>query len=82
MIQNLYSVKDKLMDYTGPLIFKDDKNAIRWFESKMEELKQKEYTDSKYWDLYKIGQFNLETGELIPPKTHAPELIREGESIE
>lgn len=82
MIWNLYSIKDKLMNFTGPLIFQDDKCAIREFESKMKQLKEKDYTDCKYFDLYKVGQFDLETGEILPPKTHIPELIREGETIE
>lgn len=82
MKQNLYSIKDKLMNFTGPLIFPDDKLAIRWFEQKMRALKEQEYADSKYWDLYIVGQFNDETGEILPPKNHIPELIREGESVE
>lgn len=81
MTYNLYSIKDKLMDFTGPLIFQDDKVAIRWFESKIKELTEKEYADAKYFDLYLVGQFNLETGEILPPKNHIPELIREGDNV-
>lgn len=82
MIQNLYSIKDKLMEYTGPIMFKDDKVAIRWFEQKIRQMKDQEFADNKYYDLYIVGQFDTEKGEIITPKTHAPELIREGENVE
>lgn len=81
-MENLYSIKDKLVGYTGPLMFKDDKVAIRWFEQKCRQMKDTEYSDNKYYDLYLVGQFDPETGEIVTPKSHAPELIREGENVE
>lgn len=76
---NVYTVRDKLIGYTGPMAFKDDKVAIRWFESFCKAKKEQEYTETKYFDLYRIGQFNNETGEIIP--VTPTELVREGEQI-
>lgn len=77
---NLYSVRDKLVGFTGPIAMKDDKVAIRWFEAFCQQKKQQEYTEAKYYELYKIGTFDTENAEVTPlPFT---ELIREGEQID
>ena len=79
MIMNLYSVKDKLLGFAPPIPVDNDEAAIRWFESEMAKRKNNDKMDPKYWDLYKIGTFNAETGEItgLP----FPELIREGETL-
>lgn len=82
MTLNLYSVKDKYLDFTGPLMFKDDKVAIRWFEAQMKQKIEQDRVDPKYWDLYLVGTFNTETGEITGSKQHEIQLIREGEGIE
>ena len=80
MTLTLYSVRDKLVGFTGPIAMKDDKVAVRWFEAFCEQKKRQEFTEAKYFELYKIGTFNTENAEINPlPFT---ELIREGEQID
>lgn len=81
MIMNLYSVKDKLLGFAPPIPVDNDKAAIRWFESQMATRRETDKMDPKYWDLYKIGTFNSETGEVTGTKSHEIELIREGEML-
>lgn len=81
MIYNLYSVKDKLLGFAPPMPVDNDKAAIRWFESQMAIRKNTDKMDPKYWDLYKIGTFNSDTGEITGTKSHEIELIREGDTL-
>lgn len=81
MIMNLYSVKDKLLGFAPPIPVDNDKAAIRWFESQMAARRDTDKMDPKYWDLYKVGTFNTETGEVTGTKSHEIELIREGEML-
>lgn len=81
MIFNLYSVKDKLLGFAPPIPVDNDQAAIRWFESEMAKRKDTDKTDPKYWDLYKIGIWNSETGEITGTKSHEIELIREGDML-
>lgn len=78
MIFKLYAIKDKLTEYQAPIPFKDDKVAIRWFEAICKQKKESEYTDPKYYDLYCIGQYDSEKGEIAP--IMPAELVREGEN--
>ena len=82
MILKLYSVRDKLVGFTGPIAMKDDKVAIRWFEAFCAQKKQQEYTEAKYYDLYCIGTFDTDKAELQGTAVHEIELIREGEQID
>lgn len=82
MIMKLYSIKDKLMEFTGPIAFKDDKIAKRTFEAFRNQKKTAEYTDPKYWDLYCIGEFDSETGVVKGYKQSQLKLIMEGEQHE
>lgn len=82
MILKLYSVRDKLVGFTGPIAMKDDKVAIRWFEAFCEQKKQKEFTEAKYYDLYCIGTFDTDKAEITGTAVHEIELIREGEQID
>lgn len=74
-------MKDKLLGFAPPIPVDNDKAAIRWFESEMAKRKNTDQMDPKYWDLYKIGKFNTETGEIAGTPTHQIELIREGETL-
>ena len=81
MIVKLYSVRDKLVGFNPPIGFKDDKVAIRWFESFCEQKRVQEFTESKYFDLYCVGTFDTEKADLQGTAVHQIELIREGESL-
>lgn len=77
---NVYTVRDKLIGYAGPLAFEDDKVAIRWFESFCKTKKQQEFTDAKYFELYKIGTYNKENAKL---EGYFPiDLVAEGEQFD
>lgn len=82
MIIKIYSVRDKLVGFGGPLAFQDDKVAIRWFEAFCQEKIRNEYTKAKYYDLYHIGDFDTEKGELMGSSSHEIELVREGEQLD
>lgn len=81
MIMGLYSVKDKLLGFAPPVTVENDKAAIRWFESIMATKKESDKVDTKYWDLYKVGSFDTDTGEIKGNNTHDIELLREGEML-
>ncbi len=82
MILNLYSVRDKLVGYTGPIAMKDNKVAIRWFEAFCKQKRENEYTEAKYFDLYRVGEFNTDNGEINELPVSKMELIREGEQFD
>lgn len=82
MIMKLYSIKDKLMEFTGPIAVKDDKVAVRMFDSFCASKKAQEYTESKYFDLYCIGEFDSEKGTIKGYEQSQLELIKEGEQNE
>lgn len=70
------------MDFTGPIAFNDDKLAKRAFESFIQQKKQTEYLDTKYWDLYCIGEFDSETGVIKGYEKSQHKLVKEGEQNE
>lgn len=82
MIFKLYSIKDKLVNFTGPIAFQDEKIAIRWFEAFCRKKKAEEYTESKYYDLYEIGAFDPEKGTLTALNQSELKLIKEGEQFD
>lgn len=82
MISKIYSVKDKLAEFSGPIAVRDEKIALRWFESFCKEKKNAEYTDCKYFDLYEIGTFDSESGEITGYPKQEIKLIKEGEQFE
>lgn len=64
MMFNLYSIKDEEMGFIPPVPLKNDAIARRWYaEYKHENLTMKLFPSS--FNLYYIGQFNSETGEII-----------------
>lgn len=81
MICKLYSVKDKLIGFTGPIAFRDDKVALRWFESFCKAKKETEYTDPKYYELYCVGTFDDTDGQTTGSTKAEMELIKEGEAF-
>lgn len=77
---NVYTVRDKLVGFTGPLAFEDNKVAERWFEAFCKQKKQNEYTEAKYYELYKIGTYDHETAKI--EGTYPIELVKEGEQFD
>lgn len=75
----LYSVRDKLMTFDGPIAFKEEKIALRWFEADCKRKINQYYTDAKYYDLYEIGTFDPEKGTINGYPESQLKLIKEGE---
>lgn len=78
MNYKLYSIKDKLMNFTGPIAFPDEKTAVRWFEGECKRRQKLDFTSSKYYDLYEIGTFNPEEGTIVGWQLSQLKLIKEG----
>lgn len=81
MILKIYAVKDKLVGFGGPMAFKDDKVAERWFEAFCKSKKEQEFTEAKYFDLYFTGLFDTESGVITGNNPTEVKLIREGEAF-
>lgn len=64
MVYGLYSIYDKLVGYQSPTALPNDNFAFRSFSEGFSDIK-----NPQDYILYKLGEFNLKTGELI---THAP----------
>lgn len=60
-IYGLYSIKDELVGFAPPVIFKDDNQARRYFKLMMEQeaMMKSSPTDFSIW---MIGQFNPNKG--------------------
>ena len=82
MITKVYSIKDKLTNFTGPIIFNEEKIAERFFESWCKRKKAEEYTDARYYDLYEIGTFDTEKGTIVGYPEAQLKLIREGNTYD
>lgn len=81
MIVKLYSVKDKLMNFGGPIAFQDEKVAKRWFTQLLSS-KKANYEDPKDFDLYCVGSMDIEKGNVLGTAVQEVELIMKGESID
>lgn len=81
MIVKLYSVKDKLVEFGGPIAFKDEKVAKRWFMQLLAS-KKANFEDPKDFDLYCVGSMDTEKGNVIGTAVQEVELILKGESID
>lgn len=62
MIYPVYSVRDKLAGFGMPEVSLNEMTAIRAFSQKINENSVLQYSPSDY-DLYRIGDFNVDTGE-------------------
>lgn len=80
MIQNLYAIRDQLTGFKAPFIMQNDAVAERAFKNIVNDEKTDIYNDPKYFDLYKVGEFNDESGVLVSC-TPAPELIVTGLAV-
>lgn len=78
MMLKMYTVKDTLAEFSGPLAFKDENLAKRWFEAFCMNKKNTEYTNPKYFELWEIGHFDPEKGTIIGYQLSELKLIEEG----
>ena len=74
MIYNLYSIEDVCSGYGNPVMVVKEELAKREFKNRCKKDLNPE--DLRLW---KVGEFNLETGEINANK---PELIMKGETNE
>lgn len=77
----LFSVKDQLMNFNGAIAIQDEKVALRWFETFCKN-KKANNEDPKYYDFYKIGEFNEETGVVKGYSKQNLVLLQEGVNFE
>lgn len=61
MIYSIYSIQDALTGFNAPTLQANDAAAMRSFAEVFKEV----YSPSDY-SLWKIGQFDTNTGELVP----------------
>lgn len=81
MIIKLYAVRDKLTEFGGPVGFKEDKVAKRWFTQLMAE-KKASYGEPKDYELYVVGSMDTEKGNVIGTAVQEVELIMKGEELD
>ena len=81
MIIKLYSVKDKLTEFGGPVGFKEEKVAKRWFTQLLASKKANYETPSDF-DLYCVGDMDTEKGTINGKAIQEVELIMKGEEID
>lgn len=74
MIYPVYSVRDKLAGFGQPEVSLNEATMVRAFSQRINTNSVLEYSPSDY-DLYKIGTFNVDTGEF---KAIMPEFVRAG----
>lgn len=82
MILNLYSIKDKLTEFQGVMAIRDDEIAERIFEGYCRKQEKENYVKPHYYEMYKLGSFNTETGEIQAKAKQEIELFKEGEQYE
>lgn len=78
----LYSIKDKLSDFQGVMTIRDDEMALRIFEGYCRKQKAENYSDAKYYDLYKVGEYDSESGVVIGYTKQEMKLLKEGEQYD
>lgn len=67
MIMSIYSVWDSKADaYITPFFAPNDAVAIRMFSSAVEDSGHDFHRHSEDYSLFKIGQFNQNTAEIMP----------------
>ena len=65
---NIYSIKDVKMGFMTPIYQKNDAVAIRDLSNVVNDKTNKSFISENYEDveLYKLGEFDEETGEIVP----------------
>lgn len=77
MKYGLYSVRDNKIGFMIPTADISDQSAIRQFGYNINNAGVMSY-EPKDFDLYKVGEFDVEKGELIP---NIPEHLCSGTSV-
>lgn len=70
MIYNMYSIQDVMIGFNSPFIMKNDEIATREYNNFLEN-----NPNAKDMRLFRIGEFNEETGEI---KTIIPQIVQGG----
>lgn len=78
MIFRVYSMRDELTGYIQPTFELSDNVAVRNFSFALNKKDSILYANPKHFDLYCIGEFDTDTGQL---KSFEPELIVTGLSV-
>lgn len=78
MKRSIYAIHDALNGFGSPFVDTNDATAKRNFSFAVNNNNDMSFSPSDY-DLYKVGEFDHETGVLIPLST--PLLIVKGISI-
>lgn len=68
MVLKIYSVLDtELEQYQGLIVLENDKHAIRWFQSHLVSVLEKNLVlDLQVLKLYNLGMYDTETGSISP----------------
>lgn len=78
MIQSLYAIKDRLRGYVDVKLIGSDAEAMRDFKFMCSESTPYIYFNREDWSIYKLGDFDTVTGDLI---VREPEVIMKGADI-
>lgn len=63
---SMYAIKDNYVGFLDPVISKNDNEAIRLFKFGLSQPDTLHYSNRQDYDLYKVGEFDNETGVLTP----------------
>lgn len=78
MIHPIFSVRDQMVGYNDPFVAINRNVAERDFTNVVNNENGRIYLNPNHYDLYYIGDFNTETGQITPCE---PELIVTGLSV-
>lgn len=79
MIVNVYSMRDLKSEFMAPTFSTNDAVAMRNFESAVEQSHDVLFTHRNDFQLFRIGSFDTEKGQLIPEEL--PVLICDGKDV-
>lgn len=81
MIYNVYAIKDDASSFLAPTIETTDAVAIRSFKIGINDARnQIMYFNKSDFNLYRIGNYDVETGQITPFNT--PILVFRGSDVE
>lgn len=66
MIYGMYAIQDLKTGFMAPICDMSDASAARNFESTLMQAKGTYGTHAQDFRLYCVGEFNVDTGELMP----------------
>lgn len=79
MIYGVYAIRDQLVGFGNPSIAVNDEVAERQFQIIVNDSNNSISVSPKYYDLYKIGEYDDETGALKP--LDLPQMLLTGLSV-